>query len=143
MNNLFQSDLPIHRTYDLKGSTLGRKSKQPISAKTILKDLDVDIAIRLEASWKAKFMAQLETDCWLLEQLRVMDYSLLLGIHFRSVADTPRSDSIAVARYCLLIILKDASMINQCRMHEHTTMTCDPPNEITSSSRMSSSALDA
>lgn len=29
-------------------------------------------------------MAQLAADCALLEELRVMDYSLLLGVHSRS-----------------------------------------------------------
>ena len=28
-------------------------------------------------------MTQLKLDCELLEELRVMDYSLLLGIHYR------------------------------------------------------------
>ena len=29
-------------------------------------------------------MKQLEADCALMEELRVMDYSLLLGVHYRS-----------------------------------------------------------
>ena len=34
-----------------------------------------------------RMMRQLEVDCALLEELRVMDYSLLLGIHFKSPAN--------------------------------------------------------
>ena len=35
--------------------------------------------------WRARrLMGQLAADCALLEELRVMDYSLLLGVHFRN-----------------------------------------------------------
>ena len=33
-------------------------------------------------------MGQLAADCALLEELRVMDYSLLLGVHFRNTGWT-------------------------------------------------------
>ena len=33
--------------------------------------------------WHIRLTEQLEADCALLESLRVMDYSLLLGIHYR------------------------------------------------------------
>lgn len=51
MNNLFQTDLHIQRKYDLKGSTQGRFSGKVPSPNTILKDLDLDIRLKLEEGW--------------------------------------------------------------------------------------------
>lgn len=84
MNNLFQTDLHIQRKYDLKGSTQGRFSGKVPSPNTILKDLDLDIRLKLEEGWHERLMKQLTADCSLMEELRVMDYSLLLGVHYRS-----------------------------------------------------------
>ena len=157
MNNVFQGALPIGKQYDLKGSTLGRTSgADAAKAGAVLKDLDLDIKLKLEEGWHdrcctflctsptcvgsvkgcilgqgrtwqrqrsafkdshmisgtletrvsfqggslivrcrlaprlrsvlpaCRLMTQLAADCALLEELRVMDYSLLLGIHARS-----------------------------------------------------------
>ncbi|KAK9800236.1 hypothetical protein WJX73_003652 [Symbiochloris irregularis] len=83
MNNVFQTSLPIHQRYDLKGSTQGRgqgRGAAPNGSATILKDLDLNIQLKLEESWQNRLQWQLAQDCRLLEQLRVMDYSLLLGV---------------------------------------------------------------
>lgn len=37
---------------------------------------------RLEDKWHERLMFQLNADCSLLEACGVMDYSLLLGVHF-------------------------------------------------------------
>ncbi|DBA84719.1 hypothetical protein WJX77_004824 [Trebouxia sp. C0004] len=84
MNNLFQTDLHVQRKYDLKGSTQGRFSGKVPTPNTILKDLDLDISLKLEEGWHERLMKQLAADCALMEELRVMDYSLLLGVHYRS-----------------------------------------------------------
>eukprot|EP00884_Botryococcus_braunii_P012486 jgi/Botrbrau1/21238/Bobra.39_2s0036.1 len=88
MNNVFRTDLPIHRKYDLKGSTLGRSSLLDKGSgghpSSILKDLDLDIIFKLEEGWPDRLMWQLAEDCALLEELKVMDYSLLLGVHYRT-----------------------------------------------------------
>lgn len=51
MNNLFQTDLNVQRKYDLKGSTQGRFSGKIPTPNTILKDLDLDIHLKLEEGW--------------------------------------------------------------------------------------------
>ena len=82
MKNLF-GDLPINMRFDLKGSTYGRATP---SAKrkesSTLKDLDLEYAFSLEPELRKKIIRQMKVDCALLESLRVMDYSVLLGIHF-------------------------------------------------------------
>ena len=52
MNNVFQNALPIAKQYDLKGSTQGRTSATDApKPATILKDLDLDIKVKLEEGW--------------------------------------------------------------------------------------------
>ncbi|XP_057983287.1 phosphatidylinositol 4-phosphate 5-kinase 5-like [Malania oleifera] len=86
MGNLFCSEYTIHRRFDLKGSSLGRttdKSEAEIDETTILKDLDLNFIFRLQKSWFQEFCRQIDRDCEFLEQERIMDYSLLVGLHFR------------------------------------------------------------
>ena len=52
MNNVFQGALPIGKQYDLKGSTLGRTSgADAAKTGTVLKDLDLDMKLKLEEGW--------------------------------------------------------------------------------------------
>ena len=85
MGNLFCTSLKIHRRFDLKGSTHGRLTSPGYDPESkILKDLDLDYRIKLEEGQYKVLMAQIGQDCRLLEQLNIMDYSLLLGVHFLS-----------------------------------------------------------
>ncbi|XP_020236003.1 phosphatidylinositol 4-phosphate 5-kinase 5 [Cajanus cajan] len=89
MGNLFRSQYITHRRYDLKGSSLGRTSDKPeteISETTILKDLDLNFIFRLEKPRFQDFCSQIDRDCELLEQEGIMDYSLLVGIHFKDIS---------------------------------------------------------
>ncbi|KAL6870668.1 hypothetical protein ACP4OV_014516 [Aristida adscensionis] len=81
MGNLFCSNYAIHRRFDLKGSSHGRMTDKPIDQideNTTLKDLDLNFIFRLEGSWFQEFCRQVDKDCELLEQERIMDYSLLV-----------------------------------------------------------------
>ncbi|XP_043815285.1 phosphatidylinositol 4-phosphate 5-kinase 4 isoform X3 [Manihot esculenta] len=89
MGNLFCSEYIIHRRFDLKGSSLGRITDKPeseIESTTILKDLDLNFIFRLQKAWFQEFCRQVDRDCEFLEQERIMDYSLLVGLHFREVS---------------------------------------------------------
>jgi 1-phosphatidylinositol-4-phosphate 5-kinase len=87
MGNLLCTGHAIHRRYDLKGSTYGRLTPSPYdAAKKILKDLDLDYTYQLDDGYAARLKAQLSADCVLLERLNIMDYSLLLGVHFQTKA---------------------------------------------------------
>ncbi|KAG4989121.1 hypothetical protein JHK85_032104 [Glycine max] len=86
MGNLFCSKYVIHRRFDLKGSTFGRTTNKPeseIEPTTTLKDLDLNFIFRLQKSWFQEFCRQVERDCDFLEQERIMDYSMLVGLHFK------------------------------------------------------------
>ncbi|KAG0483666.1 hypothetical protein HPP92_011750 [Vanilla planifolia] len=85
MGNLFCSEYAIHRHFDLKGSSLGRITEKPeseIDETTTLKDLDLNFFFTLHKPWFEEFQSQIEKDCEFLEQERIMDYSLLVGVHF-------------------------------------------------------------
>ncbi|KAK1370496.1 Phosphatidylinositol 4-phosphate 5-kinase [Heracleum sosnowskyi] len=108
MGNLLCTEVPIHRRFDLKGSSHGRITDKPeseIEATTTLKDLDLNFIFRLQNLWFQEFCRQVERDCDFLEHERIMDYSLLVGLHFRgnstkaanqgsnSVGTSPRTTS--------------------------------------------------
>ncbi|XP_057453632.1 phosphatidylinositol 4-phosphate 5-kinase 6-like [Lotus japonicus] len=99
MGNLFCSQYAIHRRFDLKGSTFGRttdKAEAEIEPTTTLKDLDLNYIFRLQKSWFQEFCRQVNRDCDFLEQERIMDYSMLVGLHFRGTScngnNTPSGD---------------------------------------------------
>ncbi|AET04875.1 phosphatidylinositol-4-phosphate 5-kinase family protein [Medicago truncatula] len=86
MGNVFCSEYRIHKRFDLKGSSHGRitdKPREEINETTTLKDLDLDFVFRLEQSWFQELKRQLDRDCEFLEAEGIMDYSLLIGLHFR------------------------------------------------------------
>ncbi|XP_055812163.1 phosphatidylinositol 4-phosphate 5-kinase 9 [Solanum dulcamara] len=85
MGNMFCTELRIHRRFDLKGSSLGRSAdKVEIDENTILKDLDLNYCFYLEPSWREALLRQIEIDSKFLEEQNIMDYSLLLGVHYRA-----------------------------------------------------------
>ncbi|KAL5720070.1 1-phosphatidylinositol-4-phosphate 5-kinase [Ranunculus cassubicifolius] len=89
MGNLFCTEYTIHRRFDLKGSSHGRITDKPeteIDEYTTLKDLDLNFIFRLQKSWFQEFQRQVDRDCEFLEQERIMDYSLLVGLHFRDTS---------------------------------------------------------
>ncbi|XP_048441961.1 phosphatidylinositol 4-phosphate 5-kinase 6-like [Pyrus x bretschneideri] len=91
MGNLFCSEFAIHRRFDLKGSSLGRTTDKPeseIDATTTLKDLDLNYIFRLQKVWFQEFCRQVDRDCDFLEHERIMDYSLLVGLHFQEASCT-------------------------------------------------------
>ena len=87
MNNLFPPHRDIHQTFDLKGSTIGRDYKEEDlerNPRATLKDLNWlrrNLHLELGHEKKHMFIQQMERDVALLQRLKIMDYSLLVGIH--------------------------------------------------------------
>lgn len=87
MNNLFPPHRDIHRTFDLKGSTVGRDFKEEDLEKNpraTLKDLNWlrrNLHLEFGPEKKKAFVEQMKRDVALLQKLKIMDYSLLVGIH--------------------------------------------------------------
>ena len=87
MNNLFPPHRDIHQTFDLKGSTVGRDYKEEELEKNpraTLKDLNWlrrKRHLELGLAKKRLFLEQLSRDVRLMQKLKIMDYSLLIGVH--------------------------------------------------------------
>lgn len=85
MGNMFYTELHIHRRYDLKGSSYGRyTSKEKITENTTMKDLDLNYEFYMDRSLRDALLKQIALDCTFLQSQKIIDYSLLLGLHFRA-----------------------------------------------------------
>ncbi|KAG2055963.1 SAICAR synthase-like protein [Suillus hirtellus] len=88
MNNLFPPHKDIHESYDLKGSTIGRivpPAKLEQNPRAVQKDLnwiDSNRVLELGPEKRALLTEQLRRDSEMLRDLGVMDYSLLVGLHW-------------------------------------------------------------
>uniref|UniRef100_A0A668A3U2 Phosphatidylinositol-4-phosphate 5-kinase type 1 alpha n=1 Tax=Myripristis murdjan TaxID=586833 RepID=A0A668A3U2_9TELE len=87
MNNLLPSAVRMHLKYDLKGSTYKRRASAKEREKTLptYKDLDfmqdMPDGLQLEADKYSALSKTIQRDCLLLQSFKIMDYSLLVGIH--------------------------------------------------------------
>ncbi|CCU97814.1 unnamed protein product [Malassezia sympodialis ATCC 42132] len=100
MNNLFPPHRDVHEVYDLKGSTV---SREQTSAKpsAVLKDINWlkrGRTIELGPTKRALFEQQLRRDVALLQRLRIMDYSLLIGLHDLSLGNEGHPSPVDHAR---------------------------------------------
>uniref|UniRef100_A0A671YA30 Phosphatidylinositol 5-phosphate 4-kinase type-2 gamma n=1 Tax=Sparus aurata TaxID=8175 RepID=A0A671YA30_SPAAU len=86
MRNMFSHRLHIHRKYDLKGSLVSREASFKEKVKELPTYKDVDFRNNMQKVYvsdeeKQKIMDKLSRDIEFLVRMRIMDYSLLLGIH--------------------------------------------------------------
>ncbi|XP_026084183.1 phosphatidylinositol 4-phosphate 5-kinase type-1 alpha-like isoform X2 [Carassius auratus] len=87
MNNLLPRSVPMHLKYDLKGSTCKRRASPKEREKSVptYKDLDfiqdMPEGIQLEPDNYNALSKTIQRDCLLLQSFKIMDYSLLVGIH--------------------------------------------------------------
>ncbi|XP_076124348.1 phosphatidylinositol 5-phosphate 4-kinase type-2 gamma-like isoform X1 [Alosa pseudoharengus] len=86
MRNMFSHRLMVHRKYDLKGSLVSREASDKEKVKELPTYKDVDFRNNMQKVFvseeqKEKIMEKLNRDVEFLVRLRIMDYSLLLGIH--------------------------------------------------------------
>ena len=85
MKSVFDTEKRIHKIWDLKGSTLGRKAKE---GEVVYKDMDIieeGAKLPVGPTKKSMIIEQLKKDAAFLSEMNVMDYSLLVGVHKRSV----------------------------------------------------------
>lgn len=87
MNNVLPSCVHLYEKFDLKGSTYKRKASRQEKAKKAptLKDLDFrenhSRGLELHADTYQALIRTIDRDCRVLQSFKIMDYSLLLGIH--------------------------------------------------------------
>jgi len=101
MQSVFYTEKYIHAIFDLKGSYVGRfatekdKARQPNDkmTSTVLKDQDwsnSDMIMKLGPERAEAFREQVRKDSEFLAEQAIVDYSLLLGIHYPNLPD-PRN----------------------------------------------------
>ncbi|XP_045782374.1 phosphatidylinositol 4-phosphate 5-kinase type-1 beta isoform X13 [Maniola jurtina] len=99
MNNLLPSSVKLHQKYDLKGSTYKRKASKSERQKRspTYKDLDFmehhQEGIFLEADTYTALIKTMQRDCRVLESFKIMDYSLLVGIHNLDEAQREKTEA--------------------------------------------------
>ena len=104
MDNLLPSGLKMHQKFDLKGSTFKIKASKKEKAKSspTFKDLDFmemyPDGITLQPETHKKLIDTIERDCMVLESLSIMDYSLLIGIHYLDKNGSEEKNSKSLAR---------------------------------------------
>uniref|UniRef100_A0A1B6LKU7 PIPK domain-containing protein n=1 Tax=Graphocephala atropunctata TaxID=36148 RepID=A0A1B6LKU7_9HEMI len=104
MNNLLPSSITIHQKYDLKGSTYKRKASKSERQKRspTYKDLDFmehhQEGIFLEADTYTALIKTIQRDCRVLESFKIMDYSLLVGIHNLDQATREKTERRSAAK---------------------------------------------
>ncbi|MBN3322152.1 PI51B kinase, partial [Atractosteus spatula] len=87
MNNVLPRSVKMHYKYDLKGSTYKRRAsrKEREKSSPTFKDLDflqdMHEGLYFDAETYNALMKTLQRDCRVLESFKIMDYSLLLGVH--------------------------------------------------------------
>ncbi|XP_035714568.1 phosphatidylinositol 4-phosphate 5-kinase type-1 alpha isoform X4 [Folsomia candida] len=98
MNNLLPSSVKMHEKYDLKGSTYKRKAskKECQKAYPTFKDLDFmekhPEGILLESDTCNALIKTMERDCRVLQSFKIMDYSLLVGVHNLDLAAKEKAE---------------------------------------------------
>ncbi|XP_069394094.1 phosphatidylinositol 4-phosphate 5-kinase type-1 alpha-like isoform X2 [Paralichthys olivaceus] len=96
MNNLLPRIIPMHLKYDMKGSTYKRRAspKEREKAVPAFKDLDfiqdLPDGLLLESDNFNALCKTIQRDCLLLQSFKIMDYSLLVGIHNMDQASRER-----------------------------------------------------
>lgn len=97
MNNIFSKNIFIHERYDLKGSTYKREvfpaqsylRRDELDFKTnriAMKDLDfirMKSFLDVTGAQRTRLLDILQKDCNFFEKLGIIDYSLLVGVHYK------------------------------------------------------------
>ncbi|KAI3358668.1 hypothetical protein L3Q82_015081, partial [Scortum barcoo] len=103
MNNLLPSTVRMHLKYDLKGSTYKRRAsaKEREKAVPTFKDLDFmqdqQGGLLMEGDKYNAVCKTIHRDCLLLQSFKIMDYSLLMGVHNVDQACREQANEEAVA----------------------------------------------
>eukprot|EP00469_Lotharella_globosa_P016431 CAMPEP_0167827888 /NCGR_PEP_ID=MMETSP0112_2-20121227/11005_1 /TAXON_ID=91324 /ORGANISM="Lotharella globosa, Strain CCCM811" /LENGTH=537 /DNA_ID=CAMNT_0007730823 /DNA_START=65 /DNA_END=1675 /DNA_ORIENTATION=- len=83
MESVFNTNLEIHQIFDLKGSRVNRFAKR---GESVYKDIDFlenNFNFKLPTAVAEKVKNVIESDTRFLKNAMLMDYSLLVGVHYR------------------------------------------------------------
>ena len=83
MNSVYYTDKTLQSFYDLKGSVTGREAKphHDVKKDNDLRRLLPEGALALRPETRARVRQQIVADCDFMRKMKIMDYSMLVGIH--------------------------------------------------------------
>lgn len=91
-NVLWSNDVTLHERYDIKGSWINRHG----TFGGVLRDNDLYHRLQIPFSRRRRIFKSLWRDVAFLASIQIMDYSLLLGIHFCSeLRSSPNTHCVA------------------------------------------------
>ena len=101
MNSVFDTDKYLQSFYDLKGSIIGRDAP----SQDVKKDNDVrrglpDNSFALAPELQQRVRNQVKKDCEFLKEMKIMDYSMLIGVHH--IPQKTSSRSLLSANYSMI-----------------------------------------
>jgi len=136
MNNLLPSEIRMHLKFDLKGSTYKRKASKHEKEKKspTFKDLDfmelLPEGLLLEPETYSALISTMRRDCRVLESFKIMDYSLLVGIHNLDLAAKERAESTGATNTSMPYFDRQKSKKDKLVAHstamESIQASCDP-----------------
>lgn len=100
MKSVYDTDKHLDQLFDVKGSSKGRDARP---GEAVKKDNDVrralpDGAFVLEPGLRDKLRIQVQKDCEWLKSMKIMDYSMLIGVHNIAANKSQRPRSAARGR---------------------------------------------
>ena len=116
MNSVFDTDKMISSFFDLKGSSYGRAAKPGESVK---KDNDVRKLIKenphsggfiLPPNVRSRLRDQVVRDCEFLKEMKIMDFSMLVGVHY-----IPSKDAVDSGDSIQGLVFRDSESIRSAR----------------------------
>lgn len=148
MANVFSTSLEIHERFDLKGSTYKRTTNPDADHSVARKDLDFlgkEKRILLGEERRSRLMEVIQKDCQFFQSHNIIDYSLLVGMHYFS-PDEPEAvieedgGILAVDESCLYFIgiidiltqyssKKKFEHWFKSAMHGSDAVSCCPPEQ--------------
>eukprot|EP00736_Rhodelphis_marinus_P009012 Rmarinus@m.17012 len=131
MCNVFNTNKQIHERYDLKGSQVGRTVGRENQGKEglVFKDLDfleMKGCVELSADTKDRIMTQMRRDVDFLRDHCIIDYSLLLGVHYKNRRDKGQENAWIAHNSASLHQLFETLQITSKEMTRRDTSGRDP-----------------
>lgn len=146
MNSVYYTDKFLQAFYDLKGSVTGRDAK---SGHDVKKDNDLrrslpDSALALLPDVRLRMREQIKSDCEFMMRMKIMDYSMLVGIHHIPPKRGITNDrSIENTGFRFSMERKESSQLNIRNAMKRPSNTCPvSPNTSSIPSRSGASIED-
>jgi len=105
MKNVVDANFPVQARYDIKGSTVNRCVGSPHlenPVKVAGKDVDLTRTFLLQESQRLALLETIRQDTEFLRSMNIMDYSLLLAVHYENPANYSSENGLLAGNLAVL-----------------------------------------